>query len=150
MLFLISLLNRLAAMLNQLSWLPPLLARITVGTVFMESGWGKLHHLDKVIGFFTGLGLPAPSFQAHLVANTEFACGLLLFGGLGTRLASAPLCIVMTVAILTAKKDDLHGFSDLTGFPEYLYIVLLVWLIVSGAGLLSLDTLLARRMKKSG
>ncbi|HKP95284.1 MAG TPA: DoxX family protein [Fibrobacteria bacterium] len=140
--------NRIRGLLGFFAWLPPLIARITVGWVFVESGWGKLHHLDKVAAFFTDLGLPAPGFQAHLVAATEFAGGLLLLTGLFTRLASVPLAVIMSVAIATAKKDELHGFSDLIGFSEFLYMVLLVWLIVSGPGLLALDAFAARKLKR--
>jgi putative oxidoreductase len=141
-------LNRLRDLLGFFSWLPPLLARITVGWVFVQSGWGKLHHLDKVTSFFTDLGLPMPAFQAHLVATTEFAGGLLLLAGLCTRLASVPLTVIMYGAIATAKRDELHGFSDLVGFSEFLYMVLLVWLIVNGAGLLSLDAVVGHKLKK--
>ncbi len=146
--FIAQILNRLRAVLDFFVWLPPLAARLTVGWVFIESGWGKLHHLDKVTGFFTELGLPAPAFQSHLVATTEFAGGLALLLGLFSRLASVPLTIIMCVAIATAKKEDLHGFSDLLGLSEYLYIVLLIWIAVQGPGLLSLDALVARKLKK--
>lgn len=142
------LLNRIRTLLEFFGWLPPLLARIVAGWVFVESGWGKLHHIDKVIGFFTDLGLPAPAFQAHLVATTEFAGGLALLLGLWTRLASIPLMIIMFVAIATAKKDELHGFSDLIGFPEFLYMVLLFWLFIAGPGKIALDALMASRLKR--
>jgi putative oxidoreductase len=142
------LLNRLLGLLSFFSWLPPLVARITIASVFIESGWGKLHHIDKVIGFFTDLGLPAPAFQAHLVATTEFAGGILILAGLFTRFASVPLMIIMFVALRTAGRADIHSFSDLTGKTEYLYLVLLLWLAVQGAGLLSLDALIAPKIKK--
>jgi putative oxidoreductase len=140
--------NRIRDLLGFFAWLPPLLARITVGWVFVESGWGKLHHLDKVAGFFADLGLPAPGFQAHLVATTEFAGGLLLLAGLLTRIASVPLSVIMVVALATAKREDLHGFSDLIGASEFLYLLLLFWLIFNGPGKIALDTLLARKLKR--
>lgn len=140
--------NRVRGLLEFFGWLPPLVARITVGWVFVESGWGKLHHLDKVTGFFADLGIPSPGFHAHLVSSLEFGCGLLLLAGLLTRIATAPLMAIMFVAIATAKKSELHGFSDLIGFSEYLYMVLLLWLAIKGPGLLSLDTILARRLKR--
>jgi putative oxidoreductase len=142
------LINRIRALLDAFAWLPPLLARIVVGWVFIESGWGKLHHIDKVIGFFTELGLPAPAFQAHLVATTEFTGGLALLLGMFTRLASLPLMVIMFVAIATAKKDELHGFPDLIGFPEFLYMVLLFWLLIAGPGKLAMDAILAARLKR--
>ena len=131
---------------HALSWLPPTLTRLVVGWVFLQAGWGKLHSLEKVVGFFTSLGLPAPEFQARLVACTEFACGLLLLVGLATRVASIPLIITMVVALATALKGDIHELSDLFGMSEFLYIVLLVWLGVYGAGPLSLDRFVAKRL----
>ena len=131
--------------LETLSWLAALLTRVTIGQVFIESGWGKVHDIPKVTALFSELGIPMPHAQAILASVTELGCGGLILLGLGTRLASVPLVIVMIVAILTARIGDLHGFSDLTGFIEYLYIVLLGWLIVNGAGCASLDEWLARK-----
>ena len=68
-----------------LSWLPPTVARLAVGWVFFQSGWGKLHDLGKVTDFFTELGIPAPGFHAVLTSSTEFVCGSLLLVGLGNR-----------------------------------------------------------------
>jgi putative oxidoreductase len=148
MMQILGLLRRLLDLLSLVSWLPPLLARVTVGVIFLQSGWGKLHNLEKVTGFFASLGLPAPGFQAPLVAGTEFVAGILLIAGLATRLASIPLMIIMVVALSTALRGDIHGFGDLAGSSEFLYLLLLFWLAVHGAGLLSLDTLLSRKLKQ--
>ncbi len=131
--------------LSKISFLPPLLARIIIGFIFVQSGWGKLHHLDKVVEFFTQLGIPAPGIQAPFVAGVEFVCGLLVLIGLGTRFASVPLIGTMVVAILTAKMEDIHGLGDLFATSEFLYIALLLWLTVEGAGCLSIDTILHKR-----
>src|SRR4051812_46940410 len=88
---------------SRLLWLPPLLARLTVGWVFARTGWGKLHHLPQVIGFFRQLGIPRPEFHAPFVATNELVCGALIMVGLFTRVACVPLSITMLVAILTAK-----------------------------------------------
>ena len=67
---------------SSLRWLPPTVARLTLGWIFLQSGWGKLNDLPKVIAFFGQLGIPAPQFQAPLAAGTEFLCGaLMLLGG---------------------------------------------------------------------
>ncbi len=58
--------GRVRRLLGQVDWLAPLLARVTLGVLFMSTGWGKVHNLDKVTGFFTELGIPAPAFQATL------------------------------------------------------------------------------------
>jgi putative oxidoreductase len=85
--------------------------------------------------------------MAPMTAFFEFACGLLLLIGLATRVASLPIIVIMIVALATAKKDDIHELSDLLGQSEYLYICLALWLGAYGAGPLSADYLIARRME---
>jgi putative oxidoreductase len=134
---------------QKLNWLPPLLARISVGILFLTSGWGKLHNLPKIIDFFTQLGIPHPELQAPFVATTEFVCGALVLIGLGTRIASIPLIITMIVALITAKKADIEGVSSLFIQSEYLLIVIFVWLAISGPGKIALDHLIAQKFEKS-
>jgi len=127
-----------------LSPVAPLVARITTGIVFVSSGWGKLHNLGKVTQFFTELGIPAPALQASFVSSVELVGGAALLLGIGTRLASVPLAFTMMVAILTAKRAELMGVTDLFGFVEWTYLALLLWLAVAGPGRISLDHWLAR------
>jgi putative oxidoreductase len=134
---------------ESLQWLSPTLARLTVGLVFFQSGWGKLHSLDKVTEFFTQLGLPMPAFQAALASTAEFVCGGLLLLGLATRFAVVPLVVTMCVAIRTALWDQVDGLGSLVGLLEFAYIALLVFIGTHGAGPLSLDALLAR-LPRSG
>jgi putative oxidoreductase len=128
------------------AFLGPLIARLTLGVAFVSSGWGKIHNLDKVTEFFTELGIPAPHIQAVFVSWVELVCGALVLVGFATRLASIPLICTMIVALITAKAEDIAGVSDLVGTIEFTYIALGVWLTVSGAGALSLDRVLARRL----
>ena len=131
---------------NRLQWLPPTVARLTLGWVFFQSGWGKLHNLPRVIDYFASLGIPAPQIQAPFSASMELVCGSLLLLGLATRLASLPLIAIMAVAIATAKMPDIHSLSDLFGTEEYLYIALLLWLGAFGGGPISLDRFVWRRL----
>jgi putative oxidoreductase len=138
-------LRRLAlAVAERLTWLPPTLARFTVGWIFLWSGWGKLHNLDGVIQFFTELGIPHPELQAPFASGNELVCGALLLLGLFTRFATIPLIIVMIVALVTAQRENVSSLGDLFGLAEYLYIALLVWIGVAGPGPLSVDALLVR------
>ena len=130
----------------RLEWLPLAAARITLGWVFLQSGWGKLHNLEGVTEFFVSLGVPFAQVQAPMVAGIEFGGGLLLLLGLATRFAALPLVGVMLVAIRTALWDDIHDLSDLFGLAEFGYVVLLSGLVVFGAGSLSLDALVRRRL----
>ena len=132
------------AALAKFTWLPPTLARLTLGLVFFNSGRGKLGNISQVVEYFQSLGIPAPQFQAPLAAGAELVCGTLLLLGLFSRLATVPLIVTMIVAILTARKDDLEGISSLFTFIEYTYIVLLVWIGVSGPGPLALDRFIGR------
>jgi putative oxidoreductase len=105
----------LLAWREKTGWIPPLLARLTLGIVFAESGWGKLHNLPRVIAFFTELGIPAPSVQAPFVAGVELVGGLLLIVGLFTPLAAVFLAATMVVAIATAKMGDVHTIGEFAG-----------------------------------
>jgi putative oxidoreductase len=133
--------DRLRAIGDKASFIGPTLARLTVGIVFIGTGWGKLHTLPDVTEFFASLHIPAPAFQARLAAGTEFFGGVLVLVGLGTRLASLPLAFTMMVAIATAKRGDIDGITSLVGLEEWSYLVLFIWLAVAGAGPLSLDRL---------
>jgi putative oxidoreductase len=129
---------------HALRWLSPTLARLTVGLVFFQSGWGKLHNLEQVTDYFTELGLSHPAFQARFVSSVELICGGLLLLGLATRFAVVPLIVTMCVAIRTAQWENVAGLGNLVGLLEFSYIALLVWLGTDGPGPLSLDRLIGR------
>src|SRR3974377_1876527 len=90
-----------------------LTARLTVGVLFVSTGWGKVHNLAKVTSFFAELGIPMPGLNATVASYTELLCGSLLVIGLASRLASLPLVVTMIVAILTAKRAEGAGLADL-------------------------------------
>lgn len=123
-----------------------LLGRLAVGLLFVSTGWGKVHDIPKVVAFFESLGIPAPGFQAVLVSWSELLCGSAIVIGLLTRLATIPLIVSMTVALLTAKRGDIHGLFDLVGQDEFTYLVVLVMIAVLGPGKLALDHLVAKRL----
>jgi putative oxidoreductase len=139
---------RASSVTLSLDGVAPLLARLTLGVTFTGTGWGKLHHLDKVTAYFTLLGLPAPYFQATLVGTTELVGGVLLLVGFWSRLAALPLLATMVVAILTAKRAEISDVSDLLGAIEWTYLVLLAWLGLSGPGRFSVDALRAAFPKR--
>ena len=134
---------------ERISFMGPALARLTVGLVFIGTGWGKLHSLPDVTDFFASLHIPAPGFNARLTAATEFFGGLAILLGLGTRLAALPLGFTMVIAILTAKRSDITGITSLVGFEEWSYLVFFLWLALAGAGKLSLDALLGKRRDRT-
>ena len=141
------LLNRALATGKKLDSTALLIARLTLGVLFVSTGWGKVHNLAKVTQFFTELHIPAPAFNATLASFTELICGALLVVGLASRLAALPLVVTMIVALLTAKLDEIHGLPDLFGEVEWTYIALLLVVATAGPGKAYLDTLVAPRFR---
>jgi putative oxidoreductase len=139
---------RALGVVSKLDWLAPLVARTTLGVLFVSTGWGKVHSLDKVTAFFTELQIPAPAFHAVLVSYVELIGGALLVLGLTSRLAAVPLIVSMAVAILTAQRENLHGLPDLFGLVEWTYLALLLWVALAGPGKVSLDHLLSSRRRE--
>lgn len=141
-----NMLSRARELSHRAELVGPLLARLTVGVAFAESGWGKVHNLEAVGQFFAELGIPAPQIQATFVSYVELVCGSFVLIGLATRLAALPLIGTMIVALVTAKASDIGSFSDLIGTIELCYAVLLAWLALAGPGAASLDHVIARNV----
>jgi putative oxidoreductase len=127
-----------------LTWLGPLLARITVGWVFLWSGWGKLNNLPQITENFIGWGIPFPHILTPLTSGIEFFGGLFLLLGLLTRISAGALGVTMIVAIKAAKWDQVDSLETLLGFDEFEYLALFLWLAVAGAGPVSLDAPISR------
>ena len=127
------------AIASLFTWLAPLAARITVGVVFAQTGWLKLHALPRMIENFRGWGIPAPEILTPLASGIEFVGGLMLLFGLLTRFAAVPLMIVMVVAIVSAKLGDIDSLVTLLGFEEVSYFVMFAWLAIAGPGPVSID-----------
>lgn len=132
---------------------PFLLAvRLYWGWQFMQTGWGKLHDIPKVIGFFTDLGIPAPAVNAYFVSGLEFAGGILLIPGLASRPVALLLAIDMMVAFLTADRDGLKMiFADPDKFyaaAPYTFLFASLIVLLFGPGWASLDALIARLRRK--
>jgi putative oxidoreductase len=132
---------------------PLLLAvRLFWGWQFFLTGKGKLMDLAKPTQFFESLGIPFPHAQAVLVGSVECFGGLLLLIGLGTRLISVPLMILLTVAYLTADIDRVRAiFSDPDKFvtaDEFLFLFTVVIIFAFGPGAFSLDALIGKYFKR--
>jgi putative oxidoreductase len=139
-----------ASLLN-LAQSPLLVAiRLYWGWQFMQDGWGKLTHLDKVTQFFASLSLPAPGVAALLVALVELVGGTLFLLGLASRLTSLVLFVNMTMAYLSVPDDRTNFFhilskpDDFYGASPYTYWFAALIILIFGPGLFSVDTLLKR------
>jgi putative oxidoreductase len=147
--------ERLLALAHRLSFLAPLLIRVTVGVVFIQTGWGHLSHMsDTIAAFRDDFGVPLPELNARIASCTEFFGGILILLGLGARLAALPMAFTMLVAIATAKRGQLQGFSfdsftTLLGFEEWSYLVMFLVIAIIGPGRVSIDAVIARRLAKA-
>lgn len=130
-----------------------LLIRVYWGWLFLESGWGKLTHTDKVIAFFTDLKIPAPALNAYFNASLETIGGILLILGLASRLISVPLLINMFMAYYIADRDKLSAFfSDSNAFfgaDPFPFLLVSLLIFIFGPGKFSLDTLIAAKRQKA-
>lgn len=130
---------------------PLLLAiRLYWGFQFIQDGWGKLTHLDKVTEFFTSLSLPAPHLTALMCGSIEFLGGILFLCGILSRLTSLVLFVNMTMAYLSVP-DDRVNFSHILSKPEdfygaspYTYWFAALLILILGPGAIAIDTFLVR------
>jgi putative oxidoreductase len=126
-----------------------LLVRLYWGWQFAQTGWGKLHHIHRVIGFFGSLGIPHPGLVAPFVSGVEFVGGVLMILGLASHFTGLVLAIDMLVAYWVADRAALTSvLSDpgkFYGADPYTFFFASLILLVFGAGLFSLDTLIERK-----
>lgn len=126
-----------------------LVIRLYWGWSFVQTGWGKLMHLDRTAAFFTDLNLPLPKLNAILAGSTECGGGLLLALGLFARPVSVPLIFCMSVAYATADRESLTAiFSDtdkFTGAAPFLFLLAALIVLAFGPGRFSLDALWFRK-----
>ena len=127
-----------------------ILVRILVGAVFLSEGIQKfLFPAALGVGRFVKIGIPAPSFTAPFVGVVEIVCGACLILGLLTRLSTIPLLIDISVAIAATKVPMLvhQGFWPAAheARTDFCMVLGLVFLLLVGAGPLSLDHALKRR-----
>ncbi len=127
-----------------------LIPRLIVGLVFISEGIQKFLFPDLVgVGRFIKIGFENAEFLSYFVASFEITCGILLLMGLLTRLASIPLLIIMATAIVTTKIPKLlnDGFWTMAhdSRTDFAMTVLLIYLIIYGAGKLSIDSVIQKR-----
>jgi putative oxidoreductase len=136
---------------EQWQWIGMLLARLSVGLLFTLSGAGKLFvraRREEMQQTLVRARIPAPEANAFVVSFVEFVFGASLTIGFLTPLCCFMLTAVMLGALSTTILPGIKANSAVSWLgkflylPEVLYIVILVWLFLSGSGRLSLDQLI--------
>lgn len=126
-----------------------IIPRLVVGLVFLSEGIQK-YIIPEVVGAgrFERIGFEHYEFLAYFVATFEILCGILLLAGFVVRLSSIPLLIIMFTAIVSTKIPILvnEGFWYMAhaSRTDFAMTMLLIYLIIYGAGKYSLDALMLK------
>ncbi len=116
-----------------------LIGRILIGALFLIASYNKFKGLGGSVGYFTKLGVPAPSIVAPLVAAFELAAGLLIIAGYRTRFVALAIAVFCIIAAYLAHTD----FADANQLNHFLKNLAIAGgclaLFVSGAGSYSVD-----------
>jgi putative oxidoreductase len=114
--------------------------RVAVGSVFFKAGLLKYGSFESTVTLFAQeyqVPVLDPEFAARMAMIQELTLPVLLFLGLGTRLATIPLlgmiAVIQTFVYPSAWTDHL------------LWASILVFLATRGPGALSVDALIERR-----
>jgi len=125
--------------MNKLS-LTTFLLRFVLGISFFVHGFVKFQGgIENTVGWFDSIGIPG--FLAYVVASIELVGGIALILGLGTRIVSALLTLVMVGAILKVKLAiGFLGTAEMAGYElDLAFLVIALFLAVNGSKLWSVD-----------
>ena len=114
--------------------------RIGVGAVFFRAGLLKYNSWDFTVLLFRDeyqVPLLPPELAAQMAMVQELTIPILLFLGLGTRVATLPLLGMISVIQVFVYPN---AWSD-----HFMWASCLVFILTRGPGVLSLDHLLVRR-----
>lgn len=119
-----------------------LIARVGIAVLMLTHGIPKLVMLlsGSVVQFPSVFGM-SPEVSLGLTVFTEVLCSALLLVGLATRLVTIPLIITMLVAALLIHAADPLSAKE----PALNYLLVYVFLLLSGGGKYSIDGLLQRK-----
>jgi putative oxidoreductase len=135
------LIDRLAADWGNALWL---VGRILIGSIFVLSGFGKLMDVGGFAAMLAAAGVPLASIMAPIGAVAEFAGGLAIVLGLGTRYAALLMVGFVVVATLISHRfwavpaDQVQG--QMIHFVKNVAIAGgFLFVFVTGGGRYSLD-----------
>ena len=117
--------------------------RVGVGLVFFNAGILKFQSFEFAVKLFQEeykLPLIDPAVAAHMATFTELTFPMLLFLGLGSRLATLPILgQILTIQIFVYP----HAWND-----HLFWASVLLFILTRGPGALSLDYLIERYFAK--
>jgi putative oxidoreductase len=131
-----------------------ILVRLIIGLIFLTEGIQKFLFPDLLgTGRFLSIGFSNPAFWAYFTGTFEIICGTFIIIGFITRPAAIPLIIIMITAFISTKVPILIHKGFWSWAHEYrtdfAMSLLLIYLLVFGAGRWSFDREIARTKKSS-
>jgi putative oxidoreductase len=125
-----------------------LILRVILGITFFVHGYVKFAGgIENTVGWFASIGLPGA--LAYVVAVIELVGGLALIIGLGSRVVSALLALIMAGAIFTAKLAAGY-LGNGTGAGWEFDLALLAMAVVvalNGSTLLAVDQFFSKKQE---
>lgn len=121
-----------------------LLLRVMVGVLMLTHGYGKVQKFfgEEPIRFSDPLGVGVTT-SLGLAMFSEFFCSILIIFGAFTRFAAMVLLTTMLVAALIVHANDGFGKQEL----PLLYATIYVAIIIGGAGKISIDNWMEKKLK---
>jgi putative oxidoreductase len=99
--------------------------------------------MHEFASFLEVRNVPIPLFSAYLSAYAQFICGILFVLGAATRAAALVMIVNFIAAILIAHVGDTYPNT----FPALMMLFASCFLLLHGAGKLSVDEWFAGRRK---
>ena len=125
------------------------IVRIMAGIILLIAGYQKWTGpgIAGITGFFGNVGIPAPGIMAPAVMTFELVGGLLLIVGAFSRFIGAAMIVQFLVAGLLVSLPSQMGWN--AARLDFLLAACGALFLLSGAGLLSVDAMLAGRGSRS-
>ena len=120
-----------------------------MGITFFIHGFVKFQGgIENQVGWFSSIGLPG--FLAYVVAIIELVGGFALFIGLGTKVISALLAILMIgVRVKVKLALGFLGNGQMAGYElDLALLAMAAYLAINGMKLLSLNQLISQNNSK--
>lgn len=122
--------------------------RLVIGCRLIFAVWDVVFSWQNILGvkdFFQSVHIPIPMISAVVAVYAEFICGILYIIGLWVRQAAILMIINFIVAI--AYVDVHNNFEK--AFPAWVILATSVFFLFYGAGKISIDAYINKRIIKS-
>ena len=125
-----------------------LIARLLMGWIFVQSGWGKLMNISGFVASLPRRGLP--DWLGYVAPPVEFLGGVLIILGLATRYTALVMLLFVIIASFSSHRywsvEPAQVANQSSHFWKNVTIKGgLILLFITGAGRFALDWVLAKK-----